>query len=184
MPGLGDSAVEAVVPTEIIVLGKIVGAHGVHGALRVYPYADDPLSWAALPYWWLGHEGDAPAAWQRVAVRRCALSNELLVAQLACFNDRTEAESARNLLVGVPRDALPGTADDEFYWGDLIGLEVVNVDQQSLGRVLGLLDTPANAVLRVGDGEGAERLLPFVESVVQKVDLSARRIEVDWGLDW
>ncbi|HMW17621.1 MAG TPA: ribosome maturation factor RimM [Accumulibacter sp.] len=184
MPGVDDSALEASTPAEIIVLGKIVGAHGIQGALRVYPYADDPSTWGALPYWWLGHEGDAPAAWQRTAVRRCTVRDELLIAQLACFTDRTAAEAGRGLLVGAPREALPSTADDEYYWGDLIGLEVVNVAQQSLGQVLGLLETPANAVLRIGDGEGGERLLPFVDSVVLKVDLPAQRIEVDWGLDW
>ena len=88
------------------------------------------------------------------------------------------------MLVGVPREELPPTAKDEYYWTDLIGLAVVNGKDQSLGNVLGLIETPGNAVLRVGDGEGSERLLPFVDAVVVAVDLSARRIRVDWETDW
>ncbi len=181
-----DSATAEVVaaPSNIVVLGKIVGAHGVRGVVRVYPYADDPSSWAILSHWWLGQDGDLPAHWQRTAVQRCSVRNEQMLAQLACFADRSAAEAALGWLVGVPREEMPKTESEEYYWGDLVGLEVVNVAQQSLGHVLGLLETPANAVLRVGDGQQAERLLPFVGSVVLKVDSLAQRIEVDWQLDW
>ena len=88
------------------------------------------------------------------------------------------------MLVGVPRAALPAAAKDEYYWADLIGLEVRNTGDQLLGRVLGLIETPANAVLRVGDGEQDERLLPFVAAVVLDVDLAAKTIRVDWEADW
>ena len=72
----------------------------------------------------------------------------------------------------------------DSYWTDLVGLEVVNTRDQPLGRILGLIDTPANTVFRVGDGQSAERLLPFVASVVLDVDLPARRVRVDWEIDW
>ena len=99
-------------------------------------------------------------------------------------SDRTAAEQMRGVFVGAPRSALPATRKDEYYWADLIGLEVVNQHEQSLGKVLGLIETPANDVLRVGDGENTERLLPFVAAVVVDVDLSARRVRVDWEADW
>jgi 16S rRNA processing protein RimM len=70
---------------------------------------------------------------------------------------------------------------DEYYWADLLGLEVRNTREQSLGRILGLIETPANAVLRVGDGESATSdLLPFVAAVVLDVDLAERRVRVEW----
>ena len=87
-------------------------------------------------------------------------------------------------LVGAPRAALPETDADEYYWADLVGLDVINTHEQALGRVLGLLETPANAVLRVGDGERAERLLPFVAAVVLDVDLLRRVVRVEWEADW
>jgi len=191
---LPDSGLSAVADTavaelaaeiaDIVVLGKIVGPHGIQGAVRVYPYADDPLSWARLPYWWVGQEGASPASWRRVKVNKCLSRNAFLVARLACAADRTAAEGMQGLLVGVPRECLPETVAGEYYWGDLFGLDVVNTQGQALGRVLDLIETPANAVLRVGDDGGAERLLPFVAATVIDVDLAARRIRVDWEVDW
>ena len=75
-------------------------------------------------------------------------------------------------------------AKDEYYWADLIGLDVVNTHDVSLGHVVGLIETSANDVLRVGDGVEKERLLPFVATVVLDVDLLARRVKVDWEADW
>jgi 16S rRNA processing protein RimM len=92
---------------------------------------------------------------------------------------------AEGFLVGAPRAALPKTEEDEFYWVDLVGLEVVNTAGERLGKVAGLIETGANAVLRVvGDDDGAERLLPFVSAVVLAVDREAGRIRVEWGGDW
>ncbi len=168
----------------IVVLGKIVGPYGLRGAVRVHPFADDPRGWSKLPYWWLGREGEATGLWQRTRVLACKVHNESLIASLECLPDRTASEAVHGVLIGVPREALPATADDEYYWADLLGLAVTNQHGQSLGRVLGLIETSANDVLRVGDGEAAERLLPFVASVVREVDVGAGRILVEWELDW
>ena len=108
----------------------------------------------------------------------------MLIAQLESVADRTAAEAAVGMLVGVPRQALPPTASDEYYWADLVGLAVVNTHEQLLGRVLGLIETPAHAVLRVGDGQSAERLLPFVAAVVLAVDAEQKRVRVEWEMDW
>lgn len=108
----------------------------------------------------------------------------LLIAELECLPDRNASETAKGMLVGVPRAGLPPAAKDEYYWADLIGLAVINTHDQSLGQVSGLIETSANAVLRVVDGDGKERLLPFVAAIVLDVDLSARCIRVDWEADW
>lgn len=169
---------------DIVVLGKIVGPYGVHGAVRVHPFADDPQGWARLSHWWVGRESDVPALWRQAKLIRCKLHGETLIAELDCIPDRNASETMQGMFVGVPRADLPRPGKDEYYWADLVGLDVVNSKGQSLGRVLGLIETPANHVLRVGDGESAERLLPFVESVVLDVDLPARSIRVEWEADW
>lgn len=169
---------------EIVVLGKIVGPYGLRGAVKVHPFADDPEAWAKLPFWWVGSEGGAPETWQRTKLVRCRERGGVLVAELACLPDRNASESVQGLFVGVPRADLPQAAEGEYYWADLIGLDVINVRGESLGRVLGLIETPANDVIRVGDEGALERLLPFVASVVLDVDLSARCVRVDWELDW
>lgn len=167
----------------MIVLGRIAGAYGIRGAVRVFPHADDPQAWARMPTWWLGHEAADPA-WQPHRVKRCRLHGSVLVAELEGLEDRDVAESLKGRLVGAPRSALPATAKDEYYWGDLIGLEVCNRSGVVLGRVAGLMETGANDVLRVVGDDGAERLLPFVQAVVQEVDLAGGRIQVDWEADW
>lgn len=105
----------------------------------------------------------------------------MLVVELEVLHDRNASEAVRGMLVGVPRTAMPAVGKDEYYWADLIGMQVVNAHDQVLGRVLGLIDTSANDVLRVGDKDGAERLLPFVASVVLDVDMNERRIRVRLG---
>ena len=171
-------------PLDMVVLGKIVAPYGLQGAVKIHPFADDPRAWSKLPQWWLGKEDADPASWQPTKLIRCKLRDDVLVAELECLPDRNASEAAKGMLIGVPHDGLPPTGENEYYWADLIGLEVFNRRDQWLGRVLGLIETSANDVLRISDGGDKERLLPFVAAVVLEVDLSARRIRVDWETDW
>ncbi|SBT07110.1 Ribosome maturation factor RimM [Candidatus Propionivibrio aalborgensis] len=177
-------SVGVVTPADIVVLGKIVGPYGLRGAVKVHPFADDPSHWARLPYWWIGQEGSAPGLWRQTRLLKCNLRGDLLVAELDCLPDRDASEAARGVLVGVPRADLPPAAKGEYYWADLIGLDVINTRGTVLGQVLGLIETPANDVLRVGDGVKVEQLLPFVATVVLDVDVASRKVCVDWESDW
>ncbi len=181
---MSQEAAGAQAPADIVVLGKVVDAYGMNGSVKIHPFADDPGVWGGMPFWWLGHEGDPPHLWRRVKKLKCREHSGMLLATIEGLSDRTAAEQARGVLVGAPRCALPATQKDEYYWGDLIGLEVFNLRDQRLGTVLGLIETPANDVLRVGDGDKAEQLLPFVAAVVLDVDVLARRVRVDWEADW
>ena len=167
-----------------VILGKIVDAYGLRGAVKVLPFADDPLSWAKLPNWWLGKDGSPPEVWQQVRLLKHKMHGVVLVVEFDTVCDRSAAESVRGMLVGVPRAAIPAVGEDEFYWADLVGMQVVNTREQRLGCVVGLIETSANDVLRVSDGDAPERLLPFVASVVLDVDLGQRCIRVDWEADW
>ena len=165
----------------IVVLGRLADPYGMQGWLRLYPFADDPLAWRTMPVWWVGREG---GPWRKCRLKGLKAHGEGLVVLLDGVPDRTAAEALKGLLVGAPRAALPKTEEDEFYWVDLVGLEVVNTAGERLGKVAGLIETGANAVLRVADDDGAERLLPFVSAVVLAVDREAGRIRVEWGGDW
>ncbi len=165
----------------MVVLGKITEPYGIQGWVRVHPFADDPLAWATMSSWWVGSEGQP---WQQTGLKQCRWHGGGLVALLEVCPDRSTAEAMRGKLVGAPREALPPAGKDEYYWTDLIGLEVVNGSGARFGKVVGLLETGANDVLRVVDDEGLERLLPFVGAVVLDVDLTAARVLVDWELDW
>lgn len=167
--------------SEIIVLGRLADPYGVRGWLRLYPFGDDPMNWAEMPVWWVTKEGEP---WREIGLKGLKAHGDGLVVLLDGVVDRTAAEAMKGLLVGAPRDALPSTGDDEFYWGDLVGLEVVNTADERLGKVAGLIETGANDVLRVVGEDGVERLLPFVAAVVLAVEKEAGRIRVEWGSDW
>lgn len=165
----------------MVVLGRLADPYGVRGWIRLHPYGDDPLGWAEMPAWWIGKEG---GPWREVALKGFKAHGDSLVVLLDGIVDRTAAEALKGFLVAAHRESLPDTGEDEFYWGDLIGLEVVNTGEERLGKVAGLIETGANDVLRVVAEDGTERLLPFVDSVVVSVEKEARRIRVEWGSDW
>jgi len=96
--------------------------------------------------------------------------------------DREQAAALGRMQIAVSRDDFPAPAAGEFYWADLIGLQVVNVAGVTLGNVARVFETGANDVLVV-EGE-RERLLPFIEPVVRKVDVAGGMIIVDWDADY
>lgn len=166
----------------MVVLGKIIDPYGVQGWVRVHPFGDDPSSWAAMPTWWLTGEGADD--WRETGLKACRLHGDGLVCLFDGVAGRAGAEALKGKLVGAPREALPATEEDEYYWGDLIDLQVINTVGEPLGRVTGLIETGANDVLRVVSESGAERLLPFVAQVVLAVEKESGIIRVEWGSDW
>ena len=168
----------------MIVLGRIVAPFGVQGWVKIHPFGDDPAEWRHMPQWWLSTDDKAPPEqWVAYTLKACRVHGKSLVAALGEVPDRNAAEAVDGYFIGAPREALPQPATDEYYWGDLVGLEVINEADNSLGMVLGLLSTGAHDVLQVKDDK-VERLIPFVAAFVLDVDLAARRIRVAWGEDW
>lgn len=171
-------------PETVVVLGKIIGAYGIKGWVRIHPFADDPLSWRKIGQCWKKPDDNTLAEWTPLALKQLKAHSDGLVASFDGVDDRTAAEALVGQLLGAPRQAMPPTAVDEYYWGDLTGLAVLNAQAETLGVVRELMETGANAVLVVVDGEGTQRLIPFVSHVVSKVDLERREILVEWGRDW
>ena len=166
---------------DIVVLGRLADPYGIQGWLWLYPFGDDPLSWAEMPVWWIAREGEP---WRECKLKSLKAHSNGVVVLLDGVADRTTAESMKGVLVGAPREALPTTEKNEFYWTDLVGLAVINTADERLGKVVGLIETGANAVLRVLGEDNVERLLPFVSAVVLAVEKEAGQIRVEWGSDW
>ena len=101
-----------------------------------------------------------------------------MVVRFEGINDRDEAVALKGRQIAVPRSAMPAAGDGEFYWADLLGLEVLNREAVSLGRLEKILETGANAVLVV-KGE-KEVLVPLIQDVLLNVDLGAGQLTVDW----
>jgi 16S rRNA processing protein RimM len=114
-----------------------------------------------------------------------------VVAQLMGVAGRDAAEALKGAQVQIPRSHFPPLSDDEFYWMDLIGLEVDNLEGEHLGLVTDLIDNGAHPILRVARSQTPgpvnaqqETLIPFVDRFVKTVDQKAGKIIVDWGLDY
>ncbi len=181
-------------PLRCVVLGRIGAAYGIKGWFHLHPFADDPERWLELPTWWISStepdsEGSAP--WRAVKPVGMRAHGDGTVACLSETADRSAAESLRGYWIGAPRDVLPETESETYYWADLIGLPVVNTQGQALGQVDRLIETGANSVLIVHENaepKARERLIPFVNSIVHEIIPPKAgepgRIVVDWGLDW
>ncbi|CAG0939442.1 Ribosome maturation factor RimM [Gallionellaceae bacterium] len=164
----------------MIIMGRVAGAQGILGWVKLKTYTEFVDGLADFPVWWLG---DEKHPWREISVEKFAVQGKGLIAKFPGCNDRTAAEKYKGLLVAVPRSSLPQQAEDEYYWTDLIGLAVVNLAGESLGTVDNLMDTGANQVLCVRGASG-EILIPFIASAIRQVDLAARVIRVDWSVDW
>lgn len=163
-------------------MGRVTAPFGVKGWVKIYALTAQLGNLRDYPVWWLGHEGD----WREMQVVVARVQGNTLVAQLAGIEDREAAVALKGLEVAVPREQLPGAAEGEFYWADLIGLRVVNTEQHEFGRVVRVMQTGANDVLVVASGNRTERemLIPFIAGAIKQVDLAAGVISVDWGKDY
>jgi 16S rRNA processing protein RimM len=195
------SADEPVWPDDAIEVGRVLDAWGIKGAIKVKPFASDPQALFSSRRWFLKPaEVDAtrpdPLAGRRAvsvpAVLRVASAQphgEVIVVQSLDIPDRNAAEALRGVRIFVSRTSFPTPKADEYYWIDLIGLNVVNREGQVLGVVDSLIDTGPHSVLRVCAVAGEtpveeERLIPFVAAYIDDVSLAERLIRVDWGLDY
>jgi 16S rRNA processing protein RimM len=181
-------AVEAEFPDDAVEVGRITGAWGVKGWVRVDPYAADPQALYSTKRWFLRPPDPLPAgpvmAWPTLLrVVQAREHGSSVVAAVQGVEDRSAAQALRGARVYVSRASFPTPDAGEYYWVDLIGLAVVNRQGETLGEVEGLLETGAHAVLRVRRGD-AELLIPFVDAYVDRVDLAARKVCVDWGPDY
>lgn len=165
-------------PEQLVVMGRIAAPFGVLGWVKVQPFSEEIDGLLDFPVWHLGRG----AQWREVKVLEAHVQGKILVARLPGCNDRDAAAALKGLEVAVPREALPQAAENEYYWSDLIGMDVENAQGVALGKVADMMGTGANDVLVV-EGE-RERLIPFVRQVVLEVDLNARRLRVDWGADY
>jgi 16S rRNA processing protein RimM len=186
----GIESVEAL-PDDAVEVGAIIDAYGLKGWVKVAAHANASQGGEALTSakrWWLvkGHERKA------APVVAAKAHSDSIVAHLSGSGDRDQALALKGWRVHVRRSDFPALAADEFYWVDLIGLEVVNESGVALGVVADLLDNGAHSVLRIeypaqgkdGQPVAAERLIPFVGVYVKTVDQAAKRIVVDWEADY
>jgi len=189
---------EPTLPADAIEVGRVIGAWGLKGWIKVQPFAADPQALFSSRRWFLLPPEDGavrkPAAGPAEAIPRLLKiveakdHGDLVVGRAQEVDERNAAEALKGARVFIGRSNFPTAGPDEYYWVDLIGLDVFNREGQRLGSVAGLIDTGPHSVLRVAESAQTaaadERLIPFVAAYVDSVSLEERRIVVDWGPDY
>ena len=169
---------------DLIVLGKITSVHGVRGEVKIYSFTDPIDNLLGYPAWTLKRDGEV----KQVELVSGRLQGKILVAKLKGLDDREVARTFAGFDICVPRALLPDLDDGEYYWHQLEGLKVIDLQGQLLGRLDHLMETGSNDVMVVkpcpGSLDDRERLLPYTEQCVQKVDLAAGEMRVDWDADF
>ena len=163
----------------LLVMGRVAAPYGVKGWVHVAAYTALPENLLHYSPWHINRQGN----WQAVDVVAGRYHGKGLVVQLKGCTDRDAAAALRGADIGIYRSQLPPVEADEYYWSDLIGMQVIAKHDRVLGRLDHLLETGANDVMVV-KGE-QEYLVPYIEGqVVISVDPEAGEIRVDWDPDF
>lgn len=166
-------------------LGSINGTHGLKGWVKVFSYTD-PLE-AILDYSpWILRKGGAE---KELAVKGGQVNGKRLIVQLEGVDTRDLAENLIGYEVHVSVDAMPDLEAGEFYWFQLEGLAVRNIDGEVLGKIDHMLETGANDVMVVEPTDDSidkeQRLIPYLKGdVVKRVDQETGVVTVDWDSDY
>jgi 16S rRNA processing protein RimM len=182
LPGL--ESVE--LPADAIEVGRIADAWGIKGWFKVLPYSADPEALFCSKRWFLLPSEKGTKTFDGVAslkIKESKIHSDTVVASAHEVEDRSRADLLRGARIFITKSSFPTPQKDEYYWVDLIGLDVINREGLSLGQVRELLATGPQTVLViefVQDGKIQERMIPFVAFYVDDVDLTLKRILVDW----
>jgi 16S rRNA processing protein RimM len=162
-----------------ITVGKISGVFGVKGWIKIFSFTDPRENIFNYSPWLLKKGSESKI----VRLVDGKLQGKTVVAQLDGFTDRDQAQALLGWDVMISQDQLPETSAGEYYWSELIGLEVENLQGIRLGVIDGLLETGANDVLIIqGD---RERAIPFIQGqTVIEINLNLGRMIVDWDSEF
>ena len=180
----------AELPPDAIEVGRIADAWGVKGWFRVIPHSASPEALFSSRRWYLQPPEKGAKLFSGTVllrIREAKEHSDAIVAQARELDDRNAAEALKGARIFIPRSSFPTAGDDEYYWVDLMGLDVVNREGVLLGQVRDLMSTGPQTVLVLEyeeAGKPQERLVPFVAAYVDQVDLAGRRITIDWQADY
>lgn len=163
-----------------VLVGRIVGLSGVGGMVKLESWTDPRMQIFSYQPWQL----KSAAGFKEMSGARGREQGKGMVAELPGIANREAAAALIGSEIWVARSAMPKAAPGQYYWFDLEGLEVVNVEGVAMGKVSHLISTGANDVMVARQGD-RERLIPFIDDdFVKSVDLQAQRITVDWDPDF
>jgi 16S rRNA processing protein RimM len=158
----------------LVLVGRVAGAFGVKGEVRLSAYTEDPM--ALLAYSPLCDAEGRPA----LTLLGARPVKDGVVARVKELTVKEAADALRGLRLYVPRERLPEPDEDEFYLADLIGLAVFSPSGEALGRIKGVHDYGAGDLLEIDPGQGRPSwLCAFTREAVPELDFERGRVVVD-----
>ena len=160
-----------------VVIGKLGKAHGVKGLISVISYMEPRENILNYPDWFIKERGE----WRTLPRSEVKVTPKGIFVHVDGYDKREEVATLTNAEISIPKKLLPALAEGDYYWDDLIGLNVKTIQNLSLGQVDSIISTGSNDVLIVC-GE-KRNLIPYLQDdVVKNVDLVAGEIIVDWDI--
>ena len=183
--------------SQIVIVGRIVGVYGIKGWVKIFSYTDPMEAIVDYNPWYIRAENRKNAPWTKIKLKAGKRHAKTVIAKLEGCNDCDTAMTYIGNEISIKLEQLEDLeGTDEYYWRDLIGLQVINQQKELLGTVSQLMETGANDVLVVIDESGAgsdtdgekkpkEHLIPWtMHNAIIAVDLEQGVIEVDWDADF
>jgi 16S rRNA processing protein RimM len=166
----------------LISVGRILRAHGVHGAVLASIYGEAPLTIINAKNLFLLPKNDqADTSTLKISDHKGKVVPAGVILKFKNITNRDEAQEFKGRELAVNRSELPEAEIDEYYQTDLLGLKVQTTAGNPLGQVINLLDTGADLILVIADENKHEFLVPFNDYCVPKVDLITGQL---WVEDW
>lgn len=168
-------------PKSEVIIGRFGRPHGLKGFIKLQLFARSVNTLLQTQPWMMKNE---EGQWQAFQIENVEEHPQYVLTKLQGINDRDAASLLTNKEVAIFSDQLPPLKDGDYYWNDLIGLNVINKHGVKLGVVVDLMETGSNDVLVLEDN-GKERLIPYLPGdYVLSVDIKNKEMQVDWDEDF
>lgn len=183
-----------VAPADRMKVAELRAAYGLQGWLWLYSDTDPISNVFDYQPWWV----ETRSGLRQMKVKRWRTQGKGLVVSIEGVLDRNAADLLMGATVWVDRNVLPAAPENEYYWSDLVGLQVyafepsesgdAAVEPVFLGAIHELFETGANDVIVVrpvaGSVDQTERLIPWHKDTIRHIDMAIRRMDVNWGVDY
>ena len=155
-------------------IGQIVNTNGLKGTLKVKPFTDNIKEFENFKSIYIKKNDELI----EFKIQKVGYVKQMVLLKLEGIDDINEAEKYRNLYIQISRDVLPDLEKNTFYIADLIGCDVLTIDNEELGKVDDVFNTGSNDVYVVKDKNGQEILIPAIFEVVKEIDILNKKIIV------
>ena len=162
-----------------VFIGKVTGAHGIKGWLKIQSFSSPPENILNYPSWIIDNQGVEDF----YLIEQGKKLNSKIIVKLEKIDDRTTAEFLINSKIQILRSDLPKLSNESYYWSDLEGLNVLNLEEKIIGKIESLIETGANDVMVINSSKNKRILIPFVmHEIIKEVNIELNFVKVDWPM--